>query len=157
MLLTPTAGRIFAEFIGALAEREVDILQARGKLAPMPEQMVRAGGQIEVTDDSPLAKAQKSARAIGFDRTVQQVTPLAQVNPRIMQRFKTEEILPELAEIHGMPLSWLYSDDEFAALMQKQDEQQAQEKLAAAAPGLATAAKDAAQARLFTQQAGGQG
>ena len=155
MLLTPSAGRMFKEFVPVMAERELDILQSRGKLAEVPEQLAAYGGSIEVTDDSPLAKAMKAARAIGFDRTIQQVTPLAQVNPRVMQRFKTEEILPELAEIHGMPVSWLYSEEEFARLMEQQDREQAMEKIAAAAPGLATAAKDAAQARLFTQQAGG--
>lgn len=155
MLLTPGAGRIFAEFVGGLAERELDILQARGRLAEMPEVMVRAGAAVEVTDTSPLAEAQKASRAIGFDRTLQQVLPLAEVNPRVVQRFKTEEILPELAEIHGMPLNWLYTDDEFAAIMDAQAKKEAAEKAAMAAPELATAAKDAAQARLLTQQAGG--
>lgn len=156
ILLTPSAGRFFGEFVGGLVERELDILQNRGKLAAMPELLERGGGHIEPTDNSPLARAQKAERAIGFDRTVQQVTPLAQVNPRIMQRFKTEEILPELADIHGMPISWLYTDDEFAVIMDKQDKEQAAEKAAVAAPDLASAAKDAAQARLLTSQASGQ-
>lgn len=155
MLLTPSAGRIFREFIGGMAERELDILQARGKLAPMPEVLEQAGGEIEVTDDSPLAKAQKSARAIGFDRTVQQVLPFAEINPNIMQRFKVEEIIPELAEIHGMPLNWLYNDTEFAAVQEAQAKREAAAQTVEAAPQLASAAKDAAQARLLTQQAGG--
>lgn len=155
MLLTPSAGRFFGEFVCGLVERELDILQARGRLAQMPERLVKYRGRVEVTDNSPLARAQKAERAIGFDRTVQQVTPLAQVNPRIMQRFKTEEILPELAEIHGMPINWLYTDEEFAEIMTQQDQRQAAEQAVVAAPALADAAQKAAQARLLTQQAGG--
>lgn len=155
MLLTPSAGRIFAEFVGGMAERECDILQERGKINEMPAQLEEAGGGVDVTDDSPLAKAQKSSRAIGFDRTVQQITPLAQVNPKIMQRFDLDNILPELAEIHGMPMDWLLTDDAYAALMDEQAKKEASETMAGAAPGLAAASKDAAQARLLTQQAGG--
>jgi len=155
MLLTPSAGRIFAEFVGGMAEREVDILQSRGKVNEMPSVLEEAGGMIETTDDSPLAKAQKASRAIGFDRTLQQVTPIAEVNPKVMQRFDLDTILPELAEIHGMPMDWLLSDDAYARLMDEQAKKEAAEQMAGAAPGLAAASKDAAQARLLTQQAGG--
>lgn len=157
ILLTPSAGRFFGEFVGGLGERELDVMQARGQLSEMPELLAEVGGMVEVTDNSPLARAQKAERAIGFDRTLQQVIPLQQANPEepIMKRFKTAEILPELAEIHGMPINWLYTEEEFAALMEQQSQDQAARELAANAPGLATAAKDAAQARLFTQQAGG--
>lgn len=155
MLLTPTAGRISKEFVGAMAEREADIIQARGKMAPLPRRLEEFEGRVEITDDSPLAKAQKASRAIGFDRTLQQVLPLAERNPSVLDRFKSEEIIPELAEIHGMPLSWLYTDDEMKEINARNAEQAATAQAAEAAPNLASAVKDAAQARLFTQQAGG--
>ena len=155
ILLTPSAGRFFGEYVGALVERELDILSARGKLAEMPEELVRYGGNVDVTDNSPLARAQKAERAIGFDRTVQQILPLAERKPDIIDRFNDEEILPELADIHGMPANWLYSTAEHAANMKRKQQQDAAMMAAEAAPGVATAAKDAAQARLLTRQAGG--
>lgn len=155
MLLTPAAGRVFKEFVGAMAEREADILQARGKLSEVPEALAKYDGRVETTDESPLAKAQKASRAIGFERTLQQVLPLAESNPKVLNRFKSEEIIPELAEIHGMPLSWLYTNDEMEQINAAQAEQEATTQAADAAPGVASAAKDAAQARLYIQQAGG--
>lgn len=155
ILLTPSAGRFFGEFVGTLAERELDVLAARGRLAPMPEVLERQGGHVEVTDNSPLARAQKAERAIGFDRTMQQILPLAERKPAILDRFKEEEILPELADIHGMPANWLYTDDEFAVIQKRNQQQEAAMTMAGAAPGIAGAAKDAAHARLLTRQAGG--
>lgn len=155
MLLTPSAGRMHNEFVGAMGERELDILVARGKMAPTPELLERFGNEVEVTDTSPLARALRTAAAEGFDRTVQQVLPFAEHDPTIIQRFNMDDILPELSEIHGMPLTWLRTNDQFAALMKQQQQQQQQQQMAAAAPELASAAKDAAQARLYTQQSMG--
>jgi hypothetical protein len=155
MLLTPSAGRMHNEFVGAMGERELDILTARGKLAPPPELLERVGNEVEITDTSPLARSLRAAAAEGFDRTLQQVLPLAEQDPTLIRRFKMDEILPELSEIHGMPLSWLYSNDEFAQLMERQRQEQQAQQAVMAAPELASAAKDAAQARLFTQQSAG--
>lgn len=154
VLLTPAGGQIQNEFLGALAEREIDILSARGKLDEMPELLLRYGGKIELTDNSPLGRAQRAGAAIGFSRTVEQIIPLAQVDPTLMQRFKAEDMLPELAEIHGMPLNWLYTNDEFALIQQANEREKAMQTALGAAQPVAAAAKDAAQARLFSQQAG---
>lgn len=154
ILLTPAGGQIRNEFLGSLAERELDILAARGRLSEMPELLARSGGQVELTDNSPLGRAQKSGAAIGFARTVEQITPLAQVDPSLMQRFKAPEIMPELAEIHGMPLNWLYTEDEFQQILAKNAQQQAMSTAIGAAQPVSRAIKDVAQARLFSQQAG---
>ncbi len=155
ILLTPAAGRFFGEYVGTLVERELDILSARGKLADMPEELVRYGGNVDVLDTSPLARAQKAERAIGFDRTLQQILPLAEAKPELLDRFNDDEILPELADIHGMPANWLYSVEEYAERLKQKQQEQAAMVAAEAAPGIAGAARDAAQARLLTRQAGG--
>jgi hypothetical protein len=69
--------------------------------------------------------------------------------------FKKREIVPELADIHGMPINWLYTDEEYEEIIAEQRQNEAAEQAATAAPGIASAAKDAAQARLLTRQAGG--
>lgn len=152
ILLSPDGMKLMTEFGGALAEREIDIMVARGRMRSMPEQLVAAGRNIDIRPDGPLARAQRAEEATGLSRTIEQIVPIAQVDPEQMLRFKTDEILPDLAEIHGMPSRWLYTADEFAEIRAKRAEQKAQETALAAAQPLATAAKDAAQARLFTQQ-----
>lgn len=152
ILLSPDGAKFTDEFLGSCSEREIDIMAARGRLREMPEQMVAAGGQIELIPNSPLSRAQRAEEATGLSRTIEQIVPIAQVKPDVMLRFKEETILPDLAEIHGMPANWLYTNDEFAQIMRAKAEKEAGETALAAAQPLATAAKDAAQARLFTQQ-----
>jgi hypothetical protein len=156
VLLTPTVGRFQSEFLGVLIERELDIANARGWLPDMPAELMQAGGMIEITYNSPLARAQKAEQATGLIRTLEVLAPLAQIDPSILKRFKTHgEMIPELAEINGMPLSWLYTQDEFDAIIAEDAKQQQQAQMVAAAQPIATAAKDAAQARVLSQQAGG--
>jgi len=152
ILLSPDGSKFMDEFGGAVTEREIDILAARGRITDMPEPLAQARGEIDVLPNGPLARAQRAEEATGFSRTLEQVVPLAQVNPKEMLRFKTSEIVPDLAEIHGMPARWLLTTEEFDELMQRMAEQEAQQTALTAAQPLATAAKDAAQARLFSQQ-----
>lgn len=152
ILLSPDGSKFMDEFGGALTEREVDILGARGRIRDMPEPLVRARGEIDVIPNGPLARAQRMEEATGFSRTVEQIAPIAQINPEEMLRFKTSEIFPDIAEINGMPASWLHTQEEFDEIRRAMAEQKAQETALAAAQPLATAAKDAAQARLFSQQ-----
>jgi hypothetical protein len=154
VLLTPTVGRFQSEFLGSLIERELDIAAARGLLFAMPDELLEVGGLVDVVYKGPLVRAQQAEAALGFVRTLEAVSPLAEVKPEILDRFNLDVALPELAEINGMPLAWLLTDEEYAELVKRRQQQQAAEMALTAAPGLATAAKDAAQARLFGAQAG---
>jgi hypothetical protein len=154
ILLSPDGSKFMDEFGGSLTEREVDILAARGRVRDMPEPLLQARGEIDVIPNGPLARAQRAEEATGFSRTVEQIVPIAQVDPEQMLRFKMEEIVPDIAEIHGMPARWLLTKEEFDELRRQMAEEKAQQTALAAAQPLATAAKDASQARLFSQQAG---
>lgn len=155
VLLTPSAGRWFSEFTAAIAMREYDILLARGMVDEMPEMLQRYGGEIEASDNSPIAKAQQAEQAIGFSRTMEQFAPFAEQKPEILDQVNFDKALPAIAEIHGMPSDWLYSEDEVTAIREQRRQQQEMQEMAGAAPDLARAAKDAAQAGVYTQQAGG--
>jgi Bacteriophage head to tail connecting protein len=154
VLLTPTVGRFQTEFLGGLVERELDIAQARGILPDMPEEMVSTGGLVDVVYKGPLARAQQAEAALGLARTIEAVAPFAQVKPDILDRFDLDTALPELAEINGMPLAWLFSDEQYKAIVAQRQKQKAAETAMAAAQPLATAAKETAQAGLLRAQAG---
>jgi hypothetical protein len=154
VLLTPTVGRFQTEFLGGLVERELDIAEARGRLPDMPEEMIQNGGRVEVAYKGPLARAQQAEAALGLVRTVEAVAPFAQVKPDILDRFDLDTALPELAEINGMPLAWLFSDEDYKKIVAQRQKQKQVEMAMGAAPGLAAATKDTAQARLFAAQSG---
>jgi Bacteriophage head to tail connecting protein len=154
VLLTPTVGRFQTEFLGSLVERELDIAQTRALLPPMPEEMIQNGGLVDVTYKGPLARAQQAEAALGFTRTIETIAPIASVKPDLLDRFDLDTALPELAEIHGMPLSWLFSDEQYKENVAIRQKQKQMETAMAAAEPLSAATKNVAQARLMAAQSG---
>ena len=152
-LLAPTMGRQQGELLDPIIERELDILSHAGVLPPMPDALKRKGGNVHIVYDSPLSRAQRADEGVGILRTIEALTPLAQVDQRVLKRFNYDRIAVRLAEVNGMPADTLYSDEEMVAIDQQQ-QQIDQLKLALqAAPMVAKSAKDFAAANQQAQQA----
>src|SRR5215469_9057077 len=71
MLVAPTLGRQFSEYVGGLVDREADLAVHAGFFPKMPPRLREARGQYEVTNESPLARAAKMSEAAGFNRWVE--------------------------------------------------------------------------------------
>ena len=70
ILIAPTAGRMQAEFLGPLIDRELDVLQQQNLLPPPPPQLADSGGRYEVEYDSPMSRMQRADKAAGFFRSM---------------------------------------------------------------------------------------
>lgn len=158
-LLAPTMGRIQSEMLGPVIEREIDILAHAGELPPMPDELVewyRSGGEHHIEYQSPLNQAQKAGAGVAIMNTMQALAPLAQIDPKVMQRYNLDKAAERIGRINGVPEDIIRSDDEVAALdAQSQQAAQAQQLLAAA-PVAAGAAKDFAQASALAGSSPGQ-
>lgn len=152
-LLAPTMGRQQSEFLGPMIEREIDILAMAGVLPPMPPQLLEAGGQIEIEYVSPLNKAQRADEGVAILTTLQQIAPLAQVNPGVLDIFDSDQIARELADINGMPAKTIRSPEDVAAIKQQKAQAAQAQQLLAAAPVAASALKDVTQAQAMTGSA----
>lgn len=149
-LLAPSMGRQQSEFLGPMIEREIDILARAGALPPMPDELVEAGGAVEIEYVSPLNRAQRSEEGVAIMRTLEAVTPLAQIDPGVLMVFDPEAIARELADINGVPEKVLRTPDQIEA-MKNQQAQAAQAKmLLEAAPVASGVVKDLAQAQSLT-------
>jgi hypothetical protein len=152
-LLAPTMGRQQSEMLGPTIERELDILAHAGAFPPMPEELIAAGGEIEIEYDSPLTRAQKSEQGIGILNTFNAVAPFLDARPDLADKFDFEECIEVLADVNGMPAKCL-RDEQTVAKMQQQRAQQAQmDKVLEAAPIAAGAAKDLAHAQSIASAA----
>jgi hypothetical protein len=140
-LLAPTMGRQQSEMLGPLIERELDILARAGILPPMPEALMDAGGDVEIEYVSPLNRAQRAEEGVAILRTLEAVTPLAQIDPSVMMIFKPDEIARELSEINGVPAKILRSKDEVEAMVAQQAQAAEAQALLQAAPVAANSAK----------------
>jgi len=153
-LLAPTGGRQQSELLGIIIEREIDIAGTAGLLPPMPRELLDLGGMVEIEYTSPLALAQRAEEGVGIMRTLEALTPLAQINPSVMRRINTDKVAQKMWELNGAPLDCLYTDDELEDIKAQENEQAQAAQLLEAAPVAANAAKTMAEALETTRRAG---
>lgn len=144
-LLAPTMGRQQSEMLGPLIERELDILGRAGILPPMPDALIERGGEVDIEYVSPLNRSQRAEEGVAILRTLEAVTPLAQLDPSVMMIFKADEIARQLADINGVPAKIMRSPQELEAMMEEQRQQAEAQALLQAAPIAASSAKTLAE------------
>ena len=155
-LLAPTMGRQQSEALGPMIERELDILaRVPGALPPLPDALKRAGGAYEIEYDSPLNRAQRAEDGAAINRVLQNVAPLMNVDPSIMDAFDSDAIVRILAEVNGMPEKAMRDPDAIAALRQRRQQAQALQQMATLGPPAAQAIKDVSEAQATAKQSGG--
>lgn len=146
-LLAPTAGRQQAELLGPIIQREIDLLAHAGAFPPMPDVLIEAGGEIEIEYESPVMLAQRAGEGVAILNTLQAITPLAQIDPSVLDVFDLPEATRVLAEVNGVPAKALRSKEAMAAKNEEKAQQAQVQQLLAAAPVAAGAVKDLAQAQ----------
>lgn len=153
-LLAPTMGRHQSESLGPQLEREIDILSAAGQLPPMPDELIEAGGEVTIEYTAPINRLQRADDGVAILRTLEQLAPLAQLDPTVMDIFDPELTARELSEINGVPAKVLRSKEQMEAMeRQKQETAQAQSMLEAA-PIISSSVKDLAAASQIARQGG---
>lgn len=155
-LLAPTVGRQESEFLGALIMRELDVYSAYGVLPPMPDKLRDAGGRLKVIYTSPLSRLRRAEDGIAILRTLEGITPLANVKPSVMDTFDEDEMARELGEINGIPARTMRTREmvaEMRAAKQQQEQMAADLQQAEVASNAAKNMGQAAQAAGFVQPA----
>lgn len=153
MLLTPTMGRQQSEALGPLIEREIDLLMARNILPPIPQVLVEAGGEYEIVYDSPMSRMQRAEELVGVQRTMELLTPFANMDPSILDVFDTDALARLTAEVSGVPSPVLRSPDAVQQIRQQRAQAEQEANAVASAQPIAGALKDAAQAQALLQGA----
>jgi hypothetical protein len=146
-LLAPTMGRQQSESLGPTIERELDLLGNAGQLPDMPDEMIEAGGEVEIEYDSPLTRAQKAEQGIGILNTFNAIAPFVEARPELLDKFNFEECVDVLADVNGMPAKCLNSPEIMKKIKAAREDRQQQVDILEAAPIAAGAAKDLAQAQ----------
>jgi hypothetical protein len=143
ILLAPTIGRQESEYLGPLIEREIDVLMQQGLIDPMPQALIEARGEYRIEYDSPMARARRAEDAAGLMRTVQMALEASQVtqDPAPLDHFDWDVIMPELADIQGVPARWMRGLDAIQAIREQRAQSAQQQQMLEAAPALAGAMK----------------
>jgi hypothetical protein len=156
ILLAPTVGRQMSEYLGPLIDREINLAMQLNLLPPLPPEMIEARGQWRhaPTYTSPIARAMKAQEAAGFIRTVESVKELVNItgDASLLDRFDFDTAIPAIAEIQGVPESWMADDQSVG--QKRQNRAQAQQKAQAIQALPAQAAMLKAQATVAKNQPG---
>lgn len=156
-LLAPTVGRQQSEWLGAVIDRDIDIIMTSGMVRPPPDALLESGGGIKVNYTSPLSRLRRAEDGVAIMRTIEQVTPLANVKPEILDNFDTDVIARELSEINGAPPKIMRSIDAILAMRGQREEAMAQQAQIQQAETAANAARNGAKAAEIIEGMGGLG
>ncbi len=109
ILLAPTMGRQQSEYISPMTMRELDVLAYQRKLPPQPPVMREAKANLHIIFDNPLSRLAKAQEGAGFLRTIESVKELVAVtqDPSLLDPFKFQVAIPELAKQNAVPESWM--------------------------------------------------
>lgn len=149
MLIAPVLGRQQSETYGPQIEREIDLGAEQRLLPPMPPELKEAKGQYKIIYDSPLSRMQRSEEAAGLMRTLETALRISEVtqNPEVLDYFDFDVIMPDLADIQGMPERWKKSLEKVQTIRQGRAEQQRTQTEIQAGPSIAAVTKAAAAVR----------
>lgn len=150
ILLAPTVGRQQSEYLGPQIDRDLDLLGTQSLLPPMPPALREAGGAYAVHYTSPLARAARAQEAAGFYRTIEGLKEIAGLtgDASVFDPFDFDASTPAIAEINGVPESWMASEEKVASKRQARQQAQQSEQQIRAAPAQAALMKaQAAQAK----------
>jgi hypothetical protein len=108
-LLAPVLGRLQSEMLMPLINRTFNILLRKGILPTAPESL--QGQTIDIEYVSPLARSQKQGDVQAILRTLEIITPMAQMSP-VMDFIDSDKMVSHLASVLGVPSKVIRSVDE---------------------------------------------
>jgi hypothetical protein len=144
MLIGPSLSRQYSDYHAPMIDREISLMSRMGKLPPnIPQVLLEAEGEYDITFESPLTRSQRAEEAAGGMRVLSEAREMAVTtgDPRWLDHFNPDVIVPDLSDIHGMPVRWRYGADQIMAQRQQRAQDKQQEQAVAAAPGAAAMIK----------------
>lgn len=131
-LIAPVLGRVQSEYSGTLIEREVDILIGSHQVPPLPDALIEAGDDYQISYENPISRLQRSEELVGATRLWETTKDMAAAGDQAaMIRFDSERFQRLQQEIGGAPVGMLRDEESVQAELQQIQEQQAQERQAA--------------------------
>jgi len=123
-ILGPLVSRQEIELLGPMIERTVNVMMANGMLPPVPEVM-QGVQEFKIEYKNPISIAMRGYELNSISQLIQFLSPLAQIDPTVMQRLDITRIARIGADILRTPPSVVKDEQEFQKEMQAQQEQQA--------------------------------
>lgn len=149
-MLAPMLGRQQSELLGPIIQRVYTLMHLRGYFPQAPASLQKQ--RLVITYISPAARAQQGVKADRVSRFMQDLVPIAQVDPSVMDAVKMDEMVRVYADARGIPRIVLRSLQEVA---QMRDARQQQQQMTQAAQVAEPASKSLLNIAQATAASGG--
>ncbi|MBT0667020.1 hypothetical protein HT136_01390 [Novosphingobium profundi] len=126
ILVRPFASQYQTEKQYPMSQRELDLAIRHGQLDPFPAEVLEAGAWPIMEYENMLAKMARAESTSTTLRYVQALPVLTEFDPRVRHRVNADAIAVGMADEMGVKPSYMRSDEEVAALVAKDQQQQAQ-------------------------------
>lgn len=151
MLLLPMWGRLATEFLPIFVNRMNGILERRGDIPEAPDvlhSLIEQGevSRLKVAYVSPITMAQKASEAQTFQRALEYIKPMVEMNPQVMDNFDLDEAVRDSQELFGYPAKYLVDAKERDAVRKQRQDMAAQARDLQAGKEMADTAKTVGEA-----------
>jgi hypothetical protein len=143
-MLAPMLGRQQNELLGPIIQRVYSLLHTHGLIPPAPESLQKQ--RLVILYISPAARAQQGVKADRMSRFMQDLTPLAQIDPSVMDAVKPDEMVRVYADARGVPRVILRTIQEVQQMREAKQQQQQMAQMAQTAEPASKALLNVAQA-----------
>lgn len=144
-MMAPILGRLQSELLGPRLKRTYNLLYAAGMLPQAPPSLGRKKLHIEYI--SPAAKAQMASKGMNIRRFTEELVPLAQVMPEVMDIIDPDGLATQMSIITDVSRKILRSPEEVKQIRQQRQQAVAAQQAAETAQPAAAAMKDVATAQ----------
>jgi hypothetical protein len=145
-LLAPNLGRFQAETSGPMVFRTLSLLIEHGVVTKPPAEIGELR-ELNIGYISPAAQAQTRGTSMILERFIQSVIPIGQINPKSLRRINWDNYIKIQGDLQNVPREALFSDEEVAAMDEKDKQTEDAATAAAIGADAGGAIKDIAQAR----------
>lgn len=151
LALGPVLEQLNEDVLDPLTDITFQMHLNQGLLPEAPPEL--QGMELKVEYISIMAQAQKLLGVSGIERFTGYIGQVAQIDPHVLKKVKTDQVVDVYADMMSLPPSIIRTDEEVAALMkQEQMMQQQQQQMAMMQQG-SQVAKNLSQASLNKDQA----
>lgn len=148
-LLAPMLGRQQTELLGPMVARTFNLLRAAGRIPPSPMSLQKR--KLSVIYTSPAARAQQGVKSQAIAQYMQDLVPLAQVTPDILDAVDMDKLAQVYAETRGVPRGIMRDSRSIATMRDQRKKLQTAQQMADIAEPATKSMLNVAQAN----QAGG--
>jgi len=143
-MMAPMIGRLEGELLSVMIRRTFGLLARANRIPEMPASL--QGIPLDLSYSSPAAQAQLGGKAAAIQRFMQDLVPLAEVDPSIMDSLNLDGFARVMADIRDVSRKILRSEAEVDQVRQQRAQQEQAAQMSQMAPAMAGSIKDLAQA-----------